>query len=352
MTYQTGLTHFADFLGPKKQTPDSIIELLTKGKLNVYELLDQFVTHLQQQNIAVASLKLYMATVRSFLEYNDVDIVPSKFKRRVKMPKSYPDPEEPLSLSDIRHLLQFNSNNRLRCYLLLLTSAGLRANEAASLRLKDIDFTVSSTRINIRKEITKTKRGRVVYCSDETTIHLKKLIEYRKNQLTPDSLIFSIQIRTKNSRTIYNNLLHQFEHLQKMADRYQLKENSRRHKITLHSFRRTCFSIINEQTNSEYANWFLGHNHSVYWTHKEPERRSIYATRCMPSLTVLDYSSLDARSKNIEMAMKEKDKAISQLTKQVKDMEEHYKRMEQHQKTQYEILKHLTPEILERIRQS
>ena len=61
-------------------------------------------------------------------------------------------------------------------------------------------------------------------------------------------------------------MLEQFERLHKRVDKEQRKENSQRHKITLHSFRRTAFSIINEQTNSEYANWFLGHNHSVYWS--------------------------------------------------------------------------------------
>jgi hypothetical protein len=61
-----------------------------------------------------------MAAIRSYLEYNDIDISISKFKRKVKMPKSYPDPEEPLTLSDIRELLQFCNNARLRCYLLLV----------------------------------------------------------------------------------------------------------------------------------------------------------------------------------------------------------------------------------------
>ena len=47
----------------------------------------------------------------------------------------------------------------------------------------------------------------------------------------------------------------------------------------------------------------------------------------MPYLTVLDYSQLDTRSKNIEIAMKEKDKAIQHLrqsdedkTKQIEEM--------------------------------
>jgi hypothetical protein len=117
-------------------------------------------------------------------------------------------------------------------------------------------------------------------------------------------------------------MLEQFEKLQKTADKDQCKENSRRRKITLHSFRRTCFSIINDQVGSEYANWFLGHNHSAYWTRKEQERSSIYLEKCMPYLTILDYSALDNRSKNIETALKEKDKSLQQLTKQVAEMQQ------------------------------
>ena len=52
--------------------------------VDVYELLDQFVSYLSQLSIAVASVKLYIAAVRSFLELSDIDIMQSKFKRRVK----------------------------------------------------------------------------------------------------------------------------------------------------------------------------------------------------------------------------------------------------------------------------
>ena len=95
-TYGAGLVHFAEFLIPMKLTPDTIIPLLAKGKVNVYELLDQFVSYLTKQNITVTSLNLYMAAVRSYLMYYDIDIVPGKFRRRVKMPKSYADTEEAL----------------------------------------------------------------------------------------------------------------------------------------------------------------------------------------------------------------------------------------------------------------
>ena len=88
-------------------------------------------------------------------------------------------------------------------------------------------------------------------------------MEFRKNTLKQDTLIFSIKNNAKSPMTIYNKMLRQFEYFQEKVGKAQRKEGSRRRKITLYSFRRTAFSIIDEQTNSEFAHWFLDHNHSV-----------------------------------------------------------------------------------------
>jgi hypothetical protein len=39
-----------------------------------------------------------MAGLRSYLAYYDIDVVPSKFKRKVKMPKAYREDEEALDV--------------------------------------------------------------------------------------------------------------------------------------------------------------------------------------------------------------------------------------------------------------
>ena len=180
--------------------------------------------------------------MRSFLEFQDVDIVPSKFRRRVKVPKYYPDAEEPLTLSDIRALLEYSSSHRLRTYILLLFSTGLRAVEAASLRLQDVDFTVSPTRITIGRQNSKTKRGRIIYCSDEATTHTKKLLElyhYKKSMSMSMDFIFAGKPHTKRPMSIYRTLLEEFQKVQHIAEKDARKENSKRRKIILHSFRRT-----------------------------------------------------------------------------------------------------------------
>jgi integrase len=314
--------HFAKFISLIDQTPDSIIPLLTKGETNVYELLDQFISYLSNlPNISTHSLKAYMGAVRSFLEYNDIDISNAKFKRKVKMPRFYPDSEQPLEIAEIRELLNNCNNQRLRCYLLVLLSSGVRAMEACALRLQDVDFTTTPTRIHVRKEYSKTKRPRDIYISDEATKHLQTLLKFRKNEINEETLIFSIRLEAKAPKTIYDKMVAQFQQLLKITHKDDRKEGSLRRKITLHSFRRTCFSIITQQTDSEYSNWYLGHNHSPYWTHKESERRKIYLQKCMYSLTVLDYTALDTQQKNIQSELAVKDKQIHELMQFKKEME-------------------------------
>lgn len=50
----------------------------------------------QDKTITPISIKLYLASIRSYFAYHDVDIIPSKFKRKVKLPKVYREDEEPL----------------------------------------------------------------------------------------------------------------------------------------------------------------------------------------------------------------------------------------------------------------
>jgi hypothetical protein len=51
------------------------------------------------------SIKTYLIGTKSYLAYYDVDIIPSKFKRKVKLPKS--PKEKPLDSRDIRKILHY-----------------------------------------------------------------------------------------------------------------------------------------------------------------------------------------------------------------------------------------------------
>ncbi len=321
--YQYGLTHFQKFLKTKhlQYNIENIIKPLSNNELDIYVILDEFVSYLVDKtlNLTSASIKLYIAAVRSYLAYYDIDIIPSKFRRKVKMPKLYREDEEPLDVSDIRKILLSCNNRRLKAYLLVLASGGMRAMEALAIRLKDIDFTVSPTKIHIRKEYSKTKTARDIYISDEATQYLKQWINWKYNNedrprtKDDDDLIFTVY-RTKSPYGLYVKALTEFEKLLSVVGLDERKEGKqRRRKITLHSFRRFVKTVISDQTNTDYSEWFLGHNKSPYYTKKEPERREIYATKCMKYLTFLDYTTLEATGKNIEAKLSEKEREIQLL---------------------------------------
>ena len=300
---------------------EAILKPLSKNELNIYAILDEFVSYLvnEASNLTSNSIKLYIAAVRSYLAYYYIDVIPSKFRRKVKMPKSYREDEEPLDVSDIRKILLSCNNRRLKTYLLVLASGGMRAVEALAIRLKDIDFTVNPARVHIRKEYSKTKTSRDVYISDEATQYLRQWISWKyNNEERPrtrddDDLVFTVY-RTRAPTTLYVKILIEFEKLLSVIGLDERKDGKqRRRKITLHSFRRFVKTVISDQTNTDYSEWFLGDNKSPYYTKKEHERREIYATKCMKYLTFLDYTTLEARGKNIETKLSEKEQEIQLL---------------------------------------
>jgi integrase len=321
--YGTGLFHFHNFL--QRQYPsltlESIIETVLKEQINIYTLFDNFVNYLvTEKKLSPNSISLYVAAIRSYFAYRDVDVVPAKFKRKVRLPKHFREEEVPLDAADIRKILLSCNNRRLKAYLLILASGGMRAMEALTLRIKDLDFSVSPTKIHIRS--TKTRTGRDVYISEEATSFLNEFLNYKyriksnKSQTPPDDLVFARRtLGQKDARpeTMYIKLSTEFNKVLRTVGMDERKEGMLRRKVTLHSLRRHAKTVISDQTNQDYSEWYLGHAGSPYYTKKEADRRELYATKCMKYLTFLDYTTLETTGKNIESKLEEKDKEIEYL---------------------------------------
>jgi integrase len=337
-SYASALAHFQNFLNQKYPgyNCETILKPLVENKINIYELLDSFVSYIlmimttTKTKISSKSITFYLAALRSYFAYYDIDVIPSKFRRKVKVPKITREDEQAIDVEDIRKILLSCHNRRLKAYLLILASGGLRALEGLAIRLKDLDFSASPTRVHIRKEFTKTKVSRDIYISDEATRFLKQWLEWKynnerssrniKENNPDDDLIFTIS-DSKIPQSFYPKVVLEFQKLLKVVNMDERKEGMRRRKITLHSFRRFCKSVISNQVNQDYSEWFLGHSKSPYYTIKESERRGIYATKCMKYLTFLDYTTLDAAGKSIEAKLSEKDQEIQAMKEKMSEME-------------------------------
>ena len=153
-------------------------------------------------------------------------LLPSKFKRKVKMPKFYREDEEPIDVTDIRKILLSCNNIRLKTLILVLASGGMRVTEALATRYMDLDFSVSPTKIHMRKEYSKTKVGRDVYISDEATNYLKQWLDWKynnpikKREFKKEDLVFTIYTskpRKSGMRGTYCKVWQEFKRLLTIA---------------------------------------------------------------------------------------------------------------------------------------
>ena len=118
-SYEIGLKHLQCFLDSiscsnsnnssddyQYYNIETVLQALQSNKVNVYELLDSFVSYLEnmphQPPIAPTSIALYIYAVRSYLQYHDIDINPSKFRRRVRLPKVPREDERPIDATEIQ----------------------------------------------------------------------------------------------------------------------------------------------------------------------------------------------------------------------------------------------------------
>ncbi len=266
VTYSHSLNHFRNFLDSSYGCPltiGNIFDKINSKELDIYTVINNFITFLSNnKKITNRSVKHYVVAVKSYLEFCDVEISHQKWKHRVKIPKQYHESEEAIDHKEIREILKACDNRRLRPYLYVLASGGMRANEALALRIKDVDFSESPAKVHISRD-NKTKTPRDIYVSDEATKELKRWLVHKYNKRrkskrpilveSDDHLIFTKYFEDSlEPRTLYNKINIAFHHVLKTVNLDKIKEgsNSNRRKITLNSFRRFVYTTIGDQTNT------------------------------------------------------------------------------------------------------
>ena len=148
LQYNFRIALFEKFV--KEKYKINLDELLQKIKTTTeyvpYDVLNDYCIFLQNNyNIASVTFRDRIITVKNFLEYNDIEISPRKFKLKVRFPKTIFRHKEAIDKEDIIKILNGCSDLRLKTYVMLLASTGLRATEALSIRLKDLDITLCTS---------------------------------------------------------------------------------------------------------------------------------------------------------------------------------------------------------------
>jgi integrase len=332
--YRLRLLLFESFI--KEKYPFTIDDLtITKLiKEDVYDLLANYVHWLTEYKgkdgfkLSSLSLRQRLITARNFLEFWDIDINPRKFKLKVKLPRVAVQFKEALTREDIINLLNACDNLKLKTYLLCLASTGVRASEAAAIRIKDIDF--KNSKLNIRAEYAKTRVGRYMFLTEEMKSFFTAWLDYKyrvrrlysrekhtNEKIIPkkneDDLVFSNRFVYKDNdkdvaelipqrhseddsghiRHVYTNLVVDFNKLIKRLNIKYENASHRRHVFTFHSLRRWVKSTLADLVSTDFSEWAIGHagTYSTYYRKSDNEKYKLFQ-KVESTLTFLDQSEL------------------------------------------------------------
>jgi integrase len=236
---------------------------------------------------------------------------------------------------------------------MLLAATGMRAVEALSVRIKDLDLQSNPPRLYVRGEFTKTRSDRTIFLTSELEYQLsswldykyrvrrvcysnsngKAMSEYRTPEKNEIDLIFSVYQSRKNPNpdNLYVEQCRSFaKTLDRMGKGTREDGNEKRREITLHSFRRFVKTTISDLGYQDFSEYFIGHSGSTYWTKKEQEKAEIFQ-KIEPYLTFLNVHQLERKGADIQSKVNEleglnqsllehdktKDDAIAQLSDQL-----------------------------------
>jgi len=331
-----------------------LISKIKKNKEDAYSLLNRYARYLSENRISTITLKQRVVTVKNFLEYHDIDISPRRFKLKVKLPRTVRRNKEAISKEDIVEILNTASDIRLKTFTMLLAATGMRAGEALSIRVKDLDFDSNPSKLAIRGEYTKTRTDRTIFLTAEVAHQLKSWLDYKyrtrrvcykgkqdgktiSEYRTPTKintdLVFAVyqDIERPNYLWLYSDLLKSFQMtLDRIGKGTREDGNERRRQITLHSFRRFVKTTISDLGYADYSEYFIGHSGSTYWRKKDSEKAEIFR-KIEPYLTFLNIHQLERQGADIQTKVEEledlnqslrlrdkvKDDAIAQLSDQL-----------------------------------
>ena len=367
LEYESRLKNFSKYVleqyhfGVDRLVSVLVSEVKEKRELNPYDVLSGYAAYLLGK-LSSNTIKQRVVTAKNFLEYYDVEISPRKYKIKVRLPKPVNKQDSmkkhALSKAQIIEILNACSDIRLKTYIMLLGATGMRASEALSIRVCDLNFDLDPPRLFLRGEYTKTKADRTVFMTTEVANQLRRNwleYKYRPRRVTyydnsrgksvtavktpvryRKDLVFSMSISVpkegadyqytsiKSIKHLYNDMIEMFgqtlERLGKGDKREDLPGASRR-EIHLHLFRAFVKSTISDLGHAEFGEYYIGHKGSVYYRKSDNEKIEIFR-KIEPYLTFLDFKELERKGADIASRIEEKDRVIQRMIRKQERFEQ------------------------------
>ena len=281
------------------------------------ELFQKYLQWKHDDSKASTSVAYYQTTVEYF-SYHQLKINRYNLKRGIILPQDPKNMKYAVTISEIRKLIDFSKPQRKALYTVLISS-GMRIGETLGLRKRDFDFSQDRICITIPAKLTKKKMERQTYISKEAEHYLTPIIK-RMNQ---DELVFS---SNKNNKKSVDNEVLNFWHLRKNAELDFTYDDSKYHKISLHSFRAFFETQASNTHGLEYAHALIGHSGYLeqYYRLSDEERLEKYI-ELEPKITIGEdfRNKIKIENQNKKISeLEEKNLRMIELEKRIMMLEE------------------------------
>lgn len=303
-------------------------------EIDVYQILKNYVIFLDKAGLLPNSIKQFFHAVKGYLIHLGIEVYSEKCKQYVKLPKILRKRKEAITKEMLVRILGVVSF-KLRVVFLVAISSGMRIGEIGGLRLSDIDFSHTPTKIRIRAETTKTREERETFLTSEATValkdYLRKYFDWKESQenihLGSRNIFgrtsIGKYIRKKDvneqraSVDLLENILH--EQLKKIPEFSGIGENGRRI-FHFHALREFFYTASSNAAGSNFAHALMGHHSylDTYYSLSQKEKIKLYQ-KCEPYLTISDFSKIEEELEKTKEKQIEIEETYVKLAKFLKE---------------------------------
>lgn len=333
------MERFINATYPDKTLEDIIEELLVLKKQNIQEFEDALYDNLQEwinwntcDGKKSSTIRTMFSYLRNYLYYRGIKTDQQDVKENLSFGKIVVDEKYPITLEELRAIINaFSRNPRRQALYLILVSSGMRIGEALRIKRKDLDLHCLRVKITIPAKITKTKKGRTTYISKEAEEKLRPFLD----NLEEDEYVFQFGKNSTDRDRVENNeckvLIGALKRLG-LDFRY---ENSSTRKITSHSCRAFFFTNARRIHGENYAHKMTGHGGYLmqYDRLTEEEKLDMYL-ELEPELVVFEQTKNELEIKKL----RDENGVIMSLREEVEKLRE------QQQEQDIKILERLRKE--------
>jgi integrase len=275
----------------------------------------QSLTGLKFKRKNAKSIRACFSFIKSYLRLvHDVKISSEDVADYVQFPKLRKEPRKPITLDQLKAIMN-NANPKRRALYYVLVTSGIRLGEGLTLRKSNFHTKERPVRITLDADNTKTKEARETYITIEAYEKVKPMLEGKK----PDDLVFC---ESYDPDLTVQNEDHRFAELRNKLGFTEKYKNSNRHIVNIHAFRAYFHTKASQKHGEEYANALDGHSGYLKQYYREdPKERAKKYAELEPRLFI-EVINLK------EKAVKDKDQKIQNLESIVEKLQAKMLRIE------------------------